>query len=183
MNEKSKENAKQGKEPDSENKTDPNVEQDAFDLVELVFTGKRSTPLQNENLENLTEELKNNDIASVYIYNGIKELINSTEKKDNENLKKTLEKCYRSLNNKFIIHDDLPLYFSMLKNIDINFFYKIVFIFKVIYENKIIKQKFDDINKRLNKNEKNLYSDEKEFNNFKGDIQKKTKEKYWNFTN
>ena len=178
MNEKSKENAKQGKEPDSENKTDPNVEQDAFDLVELVFTGKYYTYQQYDNLVKLTEELKNNDIASVYIYNGIKELINSTEKKDNENLKKTLEKCYRSLNNKFIIHDDLPRYFSMLKNIDINFFYKIVFIFKVIYENKIIKQKFDDINKRLNKNEKNLYSDEKEFNNFKGDIQKKTKEIY-----
>ena len=124
MSKKAEENAKQGKEPGSENKTDPNVEQDAFDLVELVFTGKRSTPLQNENLKNLTEELKNNDIASVYIYNGIKELINSTEKKDNENLKKTLEKCYRSLNNKFIIHDDLPRYFSMLKNIDINFFTK-----------------------------------------------------------
>ncbi|MEB3365195.1 hypothetical protein SDC49_21660 [Lactobacillus sp. R2/2] len=97
MNEKAEENTKQGKEPDSENKTgtnsepkekpvsenktDPNVEQDAFDLVELVFTGKYYTYQQYDNLVKLTEKLKNNDIASVYIYNDIKELINSTEKK------------------------------------------------------------------------------------------------------
>ena len=151
MNEKSEENAKQGKEPDSENKTDPNVEQDAFDLIELVFTGKRSTPLQNENLKNLTEELKNNDIASVYICNDIKDFITSADNKDNEDLKKTLETCYKSLNNKIIIQDDLPRYFSMLKDIDINFYYKIVFIFKIIYENKIMKQRLDRINKKMNK--------------------------------
>ena len=84
----------------------------------------------------------------MYIDNDIKDLITSAENKDNEDLKKRLETCYKSLNNKIIIQDDIPLYFRKLKDVDINFYYKIVFIFKIIYENKIMKQRLDRINKK-----------------------------------
>lgn len=132
----------------SEENTKANIEQEAWDFVKLLFKGKYYTDQQYNNLVKLTKELKNNDIASVYIDNDIKDFITSADNKDNEDLKKTLETCYKSLNNKIIIQDDLPRYFSMLKDIDINFYYKIVFIFKIIYENKIMKQRLDRINKK-----------------------------------
>ena len=132
----------------SEKNTKANIEQEAWDFVKLLFKGKYYTDQQYDNLVKLTKELKNNDIASVYIDNDIKDFITSADNKDNEDLKKTLETCYKSLNNKIIIQDDLPRYFSMLKDIDINFYYKIVFIFKIIYENKIMKQRLDRINKK-----------------------------------
>ena len=47
--------------------------------------------------------------------NDIKDLITSAENKDNEDLKKRLETFYKSLNNKIIIQDDIPLYFRKLK--------------------------------------------------------------------
>ena len=134
----------------SEENKDTNIEQEAWDFVELLFTGKHYTDQQYNNLVKLTKELKNNDIASVYIDNDIKDFITSADNKNKEDLKKTLETCYKSLNNKIIIQDDLPRYFSMLKDIDINFYYKIVFIFKIIYENKIMKQRLDRINKKIN---------------------------------
>ena len=158
MSKKPKENAKQGKEPGSENKTDPNVEQDALDFVKLVFTGQNCTKIQNKNLEDLIGNLKNSDIALEYLYNDIKEIITIAENKDNEKLKKTLEICYKSLNDKFIIQDDILRLFRMVKDIDIKFYYKIVFIFKSIYENKIYTQKFDRIDKLLNENKKVLCS-------------------------
>ena len=128
--------------------SEENTETNAWKFVDLLFTGKYVTKEQNNNLVKLTKELKNNDIASVYIDNDIKDLITSAENKDNEDLKKRLETCYKSLNNKIIIQDDIPLYFRKLKDIDINFYYKIVFIFKIIYENKIMKQRLDRINKK-----------------------------------
>lgn len=128
--------------------SEENTETNAWKFVDLLFTGKYVTKEQNNNLVKLTKELKNNDIASVYIDNDIKDLITSAENKDKEDLKKRLETCYKSLNNKIIIQDDIPLYLRKLKDIDINFYYKIVFIFKIIYENKIMKQRLDRINKK-----------------------------------
>lgn len=79
--------------------SEENTETNAWKFVDLLFTGKYVTKEQNNNLVKLTKELKNNDIASVYIDNDIKDLITSAENKDNEDLKKRLETCYKSLNN------------------------------------------------------------------------------------
>lgn len=158
MNEKSEENAKQGKEPGSDENKDINIEQDSWDFVDLVFTGKNSTPAHNKNLKKLVSNLKNSDIALEYLYNDIKEIISIAENKDNEELKKTLKICYESLNEKFIIQDGILRLFRKVKDIDIKFYYKIVFIFKSIYENKTNTQNFNRIEKILDENKKILYS-------------------------
>lgn len=142
----------------AEENKDTNIEQEAWDFVDLVFTGKYCTNQQYDNLVKLTKELKNSDIALEYLYNDIKEIISIAENKDNEELKKTLKICYESLNENFIIQDGIFHLFRMVKDIDIKFYYKIVFIFKSIYENKINTENFNRIDKLLNENKKVLCS-------------------------
>lgn len=92
----------------------PNIEQDAFDFVDLIFTGKRLKTMQLDNLMTLAKELKNNDMALQYINIGIKNLIYDTINGPNADLKKRLNQCYESL---YWERDEanLPLYLKKLK--------------------------------------------------------------------
>ena len=116
MNEKSKENAKQGKEPGSENKTDPNVEQDAFDLVELVFTGKYYTDEQYNNLVKLADNLKIDKNAKQYIDLYVKNLVHNTINGTNADSKERLENCYNSLYYRYNADGGLTRYLKLLKD-------------------------------------------------------------------
>ena len=97
---------------DKEKESD--VKQDAFDFVDLVFTGKNETKKQHNNLVKLAKKLKNNKVALTYIKLDIKSLIYDTINGDNEDLKDSLNKCYESL---YWNHneDDLPRYLKELK--------------------------------------------------------------------
>lgn len=147
-NKNTEKDVKQGKDHGTD------VEKEAWVFVDLVFTGKYSTPEQIKNLEDLIGKLKNSDIALEYLYNDIQKIITITEAEDDEDLKETFKKCYKSLNERLIIPDDKLPFFRMVRDIDIKFYYKIVFIFKSTYENRISTQSFDRINKLLNENKK-----------------------------
>ena len=178
MDENSKENtdtnAKQGEEQGSENKTETNsepnektgsdentdsdVEQDAFDFVDLVFTGKRCRPLQVKNLKELTKKLKNNNNALPYIFLNIKKLIHDAENRDDKELKKELQKIYESLNNESTSKNDIPFYLRELKIIDKDFYYKIIFLYKINYNDNLIDaKKYNNIYSQLNENKRELY--------------------------
>ena len=152
MDENSKENtdtnAKQGEEQGSENKTENNsepnektgsdentdsdVEQDAFDFVDLVFTGQDSTSKQNINFDNLVKKLKNNKIALKYIDLDIQNLIYSVAIGNNKKLNKIFDKCYDALETletfdkldpqhkldlESVIEKNLPRYLKKLKGL------------------------------------------------------------------
>lgn len=118
MNEKSKENAKQGKEPGSDENKDINIEQDSWDFVDLVFTGKYYTDEQYNNLVKLADKLKikkNYKQCEQYIDLDIKSLIYDTVNGTNADLQRTLENCFNSL---YYGHNDdggLPRYLKYLK--------------------------------------------------------------------
>ena len=142
MNEKSEENVKQGKESVSENKTgtnsepnekpssdenkDTNIEQEAWDFVDLVFTGKYYTEQQVKNLKELTNKLKNNKNALPYIFLNIKKLIHDADNRDDKELKKELQRIYESFNNESTSKNDIPFGLSELKIIDKDFYNKII---------------------------------------------------------
>ena len=136
MNEKSEENAKQGKEPGSENKTgtnsepnekqgsdenkDINIEQDSWDFVDLVFTGKYKTDTQDAHLVELAENLKGNEIALKYIDIDIQNLIYSTVIGNDKEFKEILKNCYDELDkpdSKPVNKNNLPLYLGKLKDL------------------------------------------------------------------
>ena len=175
MSEKPKENAKQGKEPGSENKTgtnsepnekpssnentDTNIEQDSWYFVDLVFTGKYYTEQQVKNLIELTNKLKNNKNALPYIFLNIKKLIHDAENRDDKELKKELQKIYESLNNESTSKNDIPLYFRKLKDIDINFYNKIIILYKISYnDNLFCIKKYNDMYSKLKENKEKLNS-------------------------
>lgn len=118
MNEKSEENAKQGKEPGSDENKDINIEQDSWDFVDLVFTGKYYTDEQYNNLVKLADKLKikkNYKQCEQYIDLDIKSLIYDTVNGTNADLQRTLENCFNSL---YYGHNDdggLPRYLKYLK--------------------------------------------------------------------
>ena len=126
-----------------EYKKDKEYNKNAQKFVELLFKGERYAKKQYYNLNELTSKLDvNSNIALWKIYKQIKEFVYNV---DNEKDKKKLERCYKSLNDKSNTEDDVPFYFKELKIINSNFYYKIVFIFQIIYENKINTQNFDRI--------------------------------------
>lgn len=183
-NKNTEKDVKQGKDQGTD------VEKEAWVFVDLVFTGKYSTPEQIKNLEDLIGKLKNSDIALEYLYNYIQKIITIAEAEDDEDLKETFKKCYKSLNERLIIPDDKLPFFRMVKDIDIKFYYKIVFIFKSTYENRISTQSFNRINKLLNENKKVLCSNiektkkdkketDKKINKTKADILDVIKEKIY----
>ena len=139
-----------------EYKKDKEYNKNAQKFVELLFKGERYAKKQYYNLNELTSKLDvNSNIALWKIYKQIKEFVYNV---DNEKDKKKLERCYKSLNDKSNTEDDVPFYFKELKIINSNFYYKIVFIFQIIYENKINTQNFDRIIEVLNKNKELLCS-------------------------
>ena len=175
MSEKPKENAKQGKEPGSENKTgtnsepnekpssnentDTNIEQDSWYFVDLVFTGKYYTEQQVKNLIELTNKLKNNKNALPYIFLNIKKLIHDAENRDDKELKKELQKIYESLNNESTSKNDIPLYLRKLRGIDINFYNKIIILYKISYnDNLFCIKKYNDMYSKLKENKEKLNS-------------------------
>ena len=175
MNEKSEENTKQGKEPGSENKTgtnsepnekpssnentDTNIEQDSWYFVDLVFTGKYYTEQQVKNLKELTNKLKNNKNALPYIFLNIKKLIHDADNRDDKELKKELQRIYESLNNESTSKNDIPLYFRKLKDIDINFYNKIIILYKISYnDNLFCIKKYNNMYSKLKENEEKLNS-------------------------
>ena len=136
MNEKSEENAKQGKEPGSENKTgtnsepnekqgsdenkDTNIEQEAWDFVDLVFTGKYCTEQQVKNLKKLAEKLNGKEIALKYIDLDIQNLIYNTVIGNDKAFKEILKNCYDELDkpdSKPVNKNNLPLYLGKLKDL------------------------------------------------------------------
>ena len=155
--------SKKPEEPDAgqdkeyeEYKKDKEYNKNAQEFVELLFKGDNSTEDQNSNLIKLTKKLNDNSNTSLwYIYKQIKEFVYNV---DNEKYEKKIERCYKSLNDKSNTEDDVPFYFKEIKNINSNFYYKIVFIFQIIYENKINTQNFDRIIELLNKNKELLCS-------------------------
>ncbi|MBI0110038.1 MULTISPECIES: hypothetical protein [Lactobacillus] len=166
MNEKSKENAKQGKEPDSENKTDPNVEQDAFDLVELVFTGKYCTKEQVKNLKKLAEELNGKEIALRYIDIDIQDLIYNTVIGNDKGFKEILKNCYDELDksdSEPVNKNNLPLYLGILKDLKVSdgkeLYNNVITSYKRYYSVITkkgnltnIKDRLDDIDRRVKNN-------------------------------
>ena len=175
MNEKSEENTKQGNEPGSENKTgtnsepnekpssnentDTNIEQDSWYFVDLVFTGKYYTEQQVKNLKELTNKLKNNKNALPYIFLNIKKLIHDADNRDDKELKKELQRIYESLNNESTSKNDIPLYFRKLKDIDINFYNKIIILYKISYnDNLFCIKKYNNMYSKLKENEEKLNS-------------------------
>ncbi len=139
-----------------EYKKDKEYNKNAQSFVELLFKGHNSAKDQNSNLIDLTKKLNDNSNTSLwYIYKQINEFVYNV---DNEKYEKKIERYYKSLNDKSNTEDDIPFYFKELKNINSNFYYKIVFIFQIIYENKINTQNFDRIIELLNKNKELLCS-------------------------
>ena len=92
-----KENTEKDAKQDKEENTDTDVEQEAWDFVDLVFTGKKCTPEQNINLDKLAKKLKNNKIAFQYIDLDIKNLIYSVAIGNDKKLNKIFDKCYDAL--------------------------------------------------------------------------------------
>ena len=123
-----KENTEKDAKQDKEENTD--VEQEAWDFVDLVFTGKKCTPEQNINLDKLAKKLKNNKIAFQYIDLDIKNLIYSVAIGNDKKLNKIFNKCYDALETletldklypkhkqdlENDIEENLPLYLKKLK--------------------------------------------------------------------
>ena len=136
MSKNSEENAKQGKEPGSENKTgtnsepnekqgsdenkDTNIEQEAWDFVDLVFTGKYCTEQQVKNLKKLAEKLNGKEIALKYIDLDIQNLIYNTVIGNDKAFKEILKNCYDELDkpdSKPVNKNNLPLYLGKLKDL------------------------------------------------------------------
>ena len=176
--ENTEKNAKQIKEQDKEENTDTDVEQEAWDFVDLVFTGKNCTSEQNANLEELANKLKNNKIAFQYIDLDIKNLIYSVAIGNDKKLNKIFNKCYDALEtletldklypkHKQDLEDDieenLPLYLKKLKGYtdhEIKNLYKnVVTSYKWYYgiiTNKgdwaNVKERLDDMDRKIEDN-------------------------------
>lgn len=110
----------------SEENTKANIEQEAWDFVELVFTGKYYTDKQYNNLVKLAENLKGNEIALKYIDLDIQNLIYSAIIGNDKGLNKTLKQCYDTLKTLDLIGNqdaksdvkiNLPVYLRELKDL------------------------------------------------------------------
>ena len=173
-----KENTEKDAKQDKEENTDTDVEQEAWDFVDLVFTGKKCTPQQNINLYNLAKKLKNNKIAFQYIDLDIKNLIYSVAIGNDKKLNKIFNKCYDALETletldklypkhkqdlENDIEENLPLYLKKLKGYtdhEIKNLYKnVVTSYKWYYgiiTNKgdwaNVKERLDDMDRKIEDN-------------------------------
>ena len=173
-----KENTEKDAKQDKEENTDTDVEQEAWEFVDLVFTGKKCTPEQNINLDNLAKKLKNNKIAFQYIDLDIKNLIYSVAIGNDKKLIKIFNKCYDALEtletlNKLYpkhkqdlendIEENLPPYLKKLKGYtdhEIKNLYKnVVTSYKWYYgiiTNKgdwaNVKERLDDMDRKIEDN-------------------------------
>ena len=104
----------------SEKNKDTNIEQEAWDFVDLVFTGKYKTDTQDANLVELAENLKDNEIALKYIDLDIQNLIYSTVIGNDKGFKEILKNCYDELDkpdSEPVNKNNLPLYLGKLKDL------------------------------------------------------------------
>lgn len=134
MNEKSEEN------------TEKIAKKEAFDFVDLVFTGKYYTRQQHDNLVNLAEKLKikkEYKQHEQYIDLDIKRLIYDTVNGTNADLQKTLENCFNTLYYRYNTDGGLTRYLKLLKD--------------YIYHNENYPDKKDEDVEELYNNVTNLY--------------------------
>ena len=116
----------------SEENEDTNIEQKAWDFVDLVFTGQNSTKKQDENFDKLVGDLKHNEIALNYIDIDIQKLIYIVSIGNNKKLNKIFDKCYNTLETleifdkldpqhdldlEEVIDKNLPFYLKELKDL------------------------------------------------------------------
>ncbi|KJY65302.1 hypothetical protein JF73_06790 [Lactobacillus helsingborgensis] len=150
----------------AEENKDTNIEQEAWDFVDLVFTGKYKTDTQDANLVELAENLKGNEIALKYIDLDIQNLIYSTVIGNDKGFKEILKNCYDELDkpdSKPVNKNNLPLYLGKLKDLtdpeSQDLYNNVVASYKRYYgvitkqgDLVNIKERLDDLDRRVKNN-------------------------------
>ena len=181
----------------SEENEDTNIEQKAWDFVDLVFTGQNSTKKQDENFDELVEDLKYNETALNYIDLDIKNLIYSVAIGNNKKLNKIFDKCYDALETletfdkldpqhkldlESVIEKNLPRYLKKLKDLKDSesqeLYNNVVTSYKGYYgvitkkgDSVNIKERLDDLERKVENNSINAKSNiTKAENNIKKEL-------------